>query len=90
MAAIDMEATDRSRERIAIKKVEGVWRHRIFAKRVLRELRLLRMMKHENIINIETIIQPESREKFNDVYVVTELMDTDLAQIISSKQSTLN
>lgn len=85
-----MEATDRSRERIAIKKVEGVWRHRIFAKRVLRELRLLRMMKHENIINIETIIQPESREKFNDVYVVTELMDTDLAQIISSKQSTLN
>lgn len=44
------------------------------------------MLKHENIINIETIILPKSREEFEDVYVVSEMMDTDLTQIIKSDQ----
>lgn len=39
------------------------------------------------IIKIKDIIRPAERENFNDVYIVYELMDTDLHQIIQSNQS---
>lgn len=38
------------------------------------------------VIAIKDIIKPPNREAFNDVYVVYELMDTDLHQIIRSDQ----
>ncbi|KAL2328675.1 hypothetical protein Fmac_022102 [Flemingia macrophylla] len=39
------------------------------------------------IIKIKDIIRPAEREKFDDVYIVYELMDTDLHQIIQSNQA---
>lgn len=39
------------------------------------------------IIKIKDIIPPPDKEKFNDVYIVYELMDTDLHQIIRSSQA---
>ena len=35
---------------IAIKKIEKAFEHKIFTKRTLRELRILRLLKHENVI----------------------------------------
>lgn len=35
---------------------------------------------------MKDIIRPPRRENFNDVYIVYELMDTDLHQIIRSNQ----
>ncbi|CAK62258.1 unnamed protein product (macronuclear) [Paramecium tetraurelia] len=72
---------------VAIKKIEKAFEHKIFTKRTLRELRLLRLLQHENIIGINTILLPKSREEFEDIYVVQELMETDLAQIIKSDQN---
>ncbi|CAL9780839.1 unnamed protein product [Musa acuminata subsp. burmannicoides] len=43
-------------------------------------------MDHENVIGIKDIIRPPQRENFSDVYIVYELMDTDLNQIIRSNQ----
>ena len=53
---------------VAIKKIEKAFEHKIFTKRTLRELRLLRLLKHENIIGINTIICPKSREELEDMY----------------------
>ncbi|MBA0717737.1 hypothetical protein Golax_005521, partial [Gossypium laxum] len=39
------------------------------------------------VIAIKDIIRPPLKEDFNDVYIVYELMDTDLHQIIRSNQS---
>jgi len=39
------------------------------------------------IVAIKDIIRPPKKEAFNDVYIVYELMDTDLHQIIRSNQS---
>lgn len=39
------------------------------------------------IVKIKDIIRPADRKKFNDVYIVYELMDTDLHQIICSRQA---
>ncbi|GLT84662.1 hypothetical protein SLE2022_028790 [Rubroshorea leprosula] len=73
-------------EEVAIKKIGNAFDNRIDAKRTLREIKLLRHMDHENVISIKDIIRPPQRENFNDVYIVYELMDTDLHQIIRSNQ----
>ncbi|KAG2380297.1 Mitogen-activated protein [Vigna angularis] len=73
-------------EEVAIKKVGNAFDNRIDAKRTLREIKLLRHMDHANIMSIRDIIRPPQKENFNDVYLVSELMDTDLHQIIRSNQ----
>ncbi|CAI8613195.1 unnamed protein product [Vicia faba] len=81
-AAVNAE----TREEVAIKKVGNAFDNRIDAKRTLREIKLLRHMDHENVIVLKDIIRPPQTNNFNDVYIVYELMDTDLHQIIRSNQ----
>ncbi|XP_078441851.1 MAP kinase 4 [Wolffia australiana] len=81
-AAVNSE----TREEVAIKKIGNAFDNRIDAKRTLREIKLVRHMDHDNIIAIKDIIRPPRRENFNDVYIVYELMDTDLQQIVRSNQ----
>ncbi|KAK6251351.1 hypothetical protein SCA6_005356 [Theobroma cacao] len=81
-AAVNSE----TREEVAIKKIGNAFDNRIDAKRTLREIKLLRHMDHENVIAMKDIVRPPKKETFNDVYIVYELMDTDLHQIIRSEQ----
>ncbi len=60
------------------------------ARRTLREIKLLRHLRHDNIIAVKDILRPPSRDQFEDVYLVYELMDTDLHQIIRSPQQLTN
>jgi len=70
--------------KVAIKKVTPVTKHVIDAKHVLREMKLLRYMgRHENIITLEDLFL---REQQDELYIVMELMDSDLHHIIQSKQ----
>lgn len=79
------EKTD---ENVAIKMVPKAFNDEIDAKRILREIKLLRHLKHENIISIVDMMPPTARhlEDFHDVYIVADLMETDLHRIIYSKQ----
>lgn len=70
----------------AIKKCKKIFHSRTLAKRTLRELRLLRLFHNENIVKIECILEPLDWRSFDSLYVVFELMETDLAQIIRSPQ----
>lgn len=71
---------------VAIKKIEKAFEHKIFALRTLRELKIMRLLNHDNVLSVKSILKPESLEKFDQIYVVTELMETDLSQIIKSNQ----
>lgn len=73
-------------ERIAIKKIENAFEHITFTKRTLRELRILRHLRHENLIDVRSIFLPGQRGDFEDIYVFSELMETDLASILKSSQ----
>lgn len=74
-------------EKVAIKKIAGVVDNVTDCKRTLRELKLLRHFSHENVIAIKDVYIPiNDGPNFQDVYTVSELMDTDLHQIISSNQ----
>lgn len=48
----------------------------LVAKRMIREIRLLRQFNHDNIIRIVDMLPPPSVEKFKDVYMVLDRMDT--------------
>jgi len=41
---------------------------------------------HENVISLVDVIKPESKTGYNDIYIVTDLMETDLHRVIYSKQ----
>jgi serine/threonine protein kinase len=71
---------------VAIKKCKKIFQSRTLAKRTLREVRLLRLFNHENIVKLKTILIPDNSITFTELYVVFELMETDLAQIIRSPQ----
>ena len=73
-------------EKVAIKKITNAFENLIDARRTLRELVLLRSLRNENIIAVRDVLCPTSRDSFNDVYIIYDLMDTDLHQIIRSNQ----
>ncbi|KAL9259739.1 Mitogen-activated protein kinase homolog NTF3-like protein [Drosera capensis] len=77
-------------EKVAIKKINNAFENRVDALRTLRELKLLRHLRHENVINLKDVMLPVHRTNFKDVYLVYELMDTDLHQIIKSSQALSN
>ncbi|KAG6764265.1 hypothetical protein POTOM_031727 [Populus tomentosa] len=69
-------------ERVAIKKMTNIFEHVSDATRILREIKLLRLLKHPDIVEIKHIMLPPSRREFKDIYVVFELMESDLHQVI--------
>lgn len=73
-------------EVVAIKKCKKIFQSRTLAKRTLREMRLLRHINHENIVKLKSILPPVDPKYYVDLYLVFEIMDTDLAQIIRSPQ----
>lgn len=72
------------------------------AKRILREIKLLSkplqlvhmnlklynvgFFDHENVISLVDVIKPEAKTGYNDIYIITDLMETDLHRVIYSKQ----
>ena len=86
IAAKDKSAPKKDKAFVAVKKIEKAFEHKIFTKRTLRELKILRLLKHENVVGIRTLTLPRSREEFEDIYVSMPLMETDLATVIKSTQ----
>ncbi|KAJ1460794.1 kinase-like domain-containing protein [Pelagophyceae sp. CCMP2097] len=74
-----------TKEKVAIKKIPRAFDDLVDAKRILREIRLLRQFDHENIVNVVNVLPPTD-EDWSDLYIVSELMETDLHRIIYSKQ----
>ena len=57
----------------------------MFCLRTLREMKLLRYFNHENIISILDIQKPRNYESFNEVYLIQELMETDMHRVIRTQ-----
>jgi len=73
-----------SQRKVAIKRITP-FDHSMFCLRTLREIKLLRHFNHENIISILDILQPTSFEDLREVYLVQELMETDLHRVIRTQ-----
>ncbi|XP_014681016.1 PREDICTED: serine/threonine-protein kinase NLK-like [Priapulus caudatus] len=76
----------RDGKRVALKKMPNVFQNLVSSKRVYRELRMLCFFKHENVLQAREILQPPPVEFFHEIYVISELMQSDLHKIIVSPQ----
>ncbi|KAJ1836285.1 MAPK protein hog1 [Coemansia sp. RSA 2706] len=66
---------------VAVKKIMRPFNSSVLAKRTYRELKLLKHLRHENIISMSDIfISP-----LEDIYFVTELLGTDLHRLRQSR-----
>ncbi|XP_038826626.1 mitogen-activated protein kinase 10 isoform X6 [Salvelinus namaycush] len=68
---------------VAIKKLSRPFQNQTHAKRAYRELVLMKCVNHKNIISLLNVFTSQkSLEDFQDVYLVMELMDANLCQVI--------
>ncbi|KAG7031128.1 Mitogen-activated protein kinase 19, partial [Cucurbita argyrosperma subsp. argyrosperma] len=79
-SAIDVQ----TKEKVAIKRIHDIFDHVSDAVRILREVKLLRLLRHPDIVDIKHIMLPPSKKEFKDIYVVFELMESDLHQVIKA------
>lgn len=73
-------------EEVAIKRIAGVLATSgslLEGKRALREIMLLRHLQHENVCCLTHLMAPPPG---NDLYLVSDVMDSDMARVISSPQ----
>ena len=73
---------------VAVKKVNEPFIDDTDAKRLLREIRLLRCLHHPNVLQLTDLMPPPSLspDSWRDVYLVTRLFDTNLHRVIHSGQ----
>ncbi|CAH1449626.1 unnamed protein product [Lactuca virosa] len=69
-------------EKVAIKKINDIFEHVSVAVSIIREIKLLRLLCHSDIVEIKHILLPPSRREFKDIYLVFELMGSDLHEVI--------
>jgi serine/threonine protein kinase len=73
----------RTGARVAIKKSSRIFRDLADCKRTVREILVLHALKHENVVHIRDFYTPIG-DDFRDVYMVSDLMDTNLYAVIRS------
>ena len=71
---------------VAIKKVTNAFDDLEDARHILREIKILSFFDHDNIVTLLDVPKPDNKETYNDVYVITDLMETDLHRVIYSRQ----
>uniref|UniRef100_A0A3P8WIK5 mitogen-activated protein kinase n=1 Tax=Cynoglossus semilaevis TaxID=244447 RepID=A0A3P8WIK5_CYNSE len=79
----------RSATQVAIKKLHRPFQTKLFAKRAYRELRLLKHMKHENVIGLLDVFTAEiALDRLRDFYLVMPFMGTDLGKLMKLERLT--
>ncbi|XP_036167248.1 obscurin isoform X4 [Myotis myotis] len=87
--AVCSAVDSRTGGKVAIKKLYRPFQSELYAKRAYRELRLLKHMRHENVIGLLDVFTPdETLDDFTDFYLVMPFMGTDLGKLM--KHETLS
>jgi len=81
---------DPKSRQVAIKKCSKAFHDLVDAKRILREIKLLRHFDHQNIVSVRDLIPPRSLGYIEDVYIVMDSMEANLHKIIYSRQKLSN
>ncbi|VDP16443.1 unnamed protein product [Soboliphyme baturini] len=70
-------------QNVAIKKLSRPFQNVTHAKRAYREFKLMNLVSHKHIISLLNAFTPQKTlEEFTDLYIVMELMDANLCQVI--------
>ncbi|CAG9314859.1 unnamed protein product [Blepharisma stoltei] len=77
-------------EAVAIKKLNKI-EDVIDAKRNLREIKAMRLLRHDGILGLKRVIHIHADpSELGEIYIITPLMETDLHRILKSDQELTN
>lgn len=81
----------KDKEVVAIKKVKNVFESDIYSHRILREIRLLRILRgHKNIVKLKTVMRPSDPKNFNHLNLVSEYCTQNLMNVIRYNADQMN
>ena len=59
-------------KKVAIKRIDKIFEDQMDSKRILREITLLRKLRHPCVVELVEIINPKNPNTFDTIYVVME------------------
>ncbi|KAK8801135.1 hypothetical protein WA158_001905 [Blastocystis sp. Blastoise] len=71
-------------DKVAIKRIDDVFRTKTDAKRTLREIAILRQCNHVNICKLRDVLVPTNEINYRNLWIVQEFGGWDLSKIIKS------
>ena len=69
-------------EAVAVKKCSNIFSRATSARRMMRELKIMRLMEHDNILSCKYVINP-LLTVFNEIYIVSDQMESDLKYLMN-------
>ena len=75
-----------TQENLAVKRFEEIFTKELRARRLLRELVILKSVKHPCLNKLRWVVTPQDFENFNDVYLVLDPCDMDLKKLLKSSK----
>lgn len=71
-------------QKCAIKRMDNIFEDETDCKRILREISLMRKLRHPYLVELVEIIPPAKPQTFTTLYVVMDYAESDLKKIIKS------
>ena len=75
---------------VFLKKIPDVFADMIEAKRIIRQIVLLRTLTHPNLLTVTSVLEPPSNGPFEDVYLTSNPVDSSLQAVLRSQQPLLS
>jgi mitogen-activated protein kinase 1/3 len=75
-----------TKKNYACKRFEQVFSNDLRAKRLLREIHILKSVKHPCVNKLKCVFKPDDIENFSDVYLVIQQCDMDLKKLLKSSK----
>jgi len=72
--------------KVAIKHIVNAFVSPTDARRIYREIKVMAHFAHPNIVQLIEVVRPRDIAGFSHIYLVAELMETDLHRVIHSRQ----
>ena len=80
--SVCLARSNQTGETVAIKSVKGIFENMYEAKRILREVCIMRILNHPHVVKIIEVIVTE--KSFRTIYIVMESAQSDLKKIVKS------
>jgi mitogen-activated protein kinase 1/3 len=75
-----------TREKVALKQIINAFTSLTDARRIFREIKVMKHFAHPHIVKLLHVVRPANVKDFEHIYLVSELMETDLHRVIHSRQ----
>ena len=71
-------------KRVAIKRITNLFEDATDCKRMLRELVILRQVKHPFVVNLIDVVVNGDHADFSEIYLIMEFCESDLKKLFKS------